>query len=514
MKPRAIWLLAIVLVTLVVVSGTAVTAHHREGHTKGGGGNSGGGGNDVRVSFNAGVLEGQMLVFPAIEDIAVSNRPKPAISDSQLIVKRSKNAETRSFLKFNVSGVNEIVGTVISAKILLRSTNTSGYGGDLGYVEDNSWSETMNWGSQPSIVQPGLSGVGRVVSDTYYEWDVLSIVAPDGNFSGDGDYSFAMTCDSCSSAYESSEASMIPNLVVVVSDGSSVESGEPGDPVLVGAGDIASCGTAGPSGSGAEQTAQLLDDIVLGDSDVSVFTAGDGAYNEGTLAQYQDCYDPTWGRHFDWTSPSPGNHEYFTPGAEGYYTYFGARAGDPSEGYYSYDIPNGDGIGSWHVVALNSNCAQIGGCGVGSPQNIWLREDLVASTALCTVAYLHHPPHSSGEHGSELNTQPLMDVLWEFGAEILVAGHDHNYERFTPQKANGVPDLANGVRLIVAGTGGRGLRAFRTPIANSEARFNSLYGVLKLTLHSSSYDWEFVPVDITDPEPVELFSDAGSASCH
>ena len=186
------------------------------------------------------------------------------------------------------------------------------------------------------------------------------------------------------------------------------------------------------------------------------------------------------------------------------------RAGDPSEGegYYSYDI------GSWHVVALNSNCSQIGGCGVGSPQNTWLRADLAASSASCTVAYLHHTPHSSGDHGNNMGTQPLMDALYEFGAEILVAGHDHTYERFTPQDADGVPDLANGVRLFVVGSGGAGLYAFRTPIANSEARFNSLNGVLKLTLHPSSYDWEFIPVAISNPDPVEVFSDVGSAWCH
>lgn len=499
MNLRVISLLAFVLIMLAAIDAGIVTAHHREGHTQGN--NGGDGGKDGRESFNAGVLMGDMFLFPVDEDIAVSSKSKPALSNSELIVKVSRKAETRTFLRFNISGV---VGTVISAKILLRSITNSGYGGEVREVADNSWSEnTMTWANQPFIDfgQPALSEVGRVVFDTYYEWDVLSTVT------GNGVYSFAMTCDSCSSTYESKEALMIPYLVVVVDDGSSIVLGHPSDPVLVGAGDIASCGTD-PFSSGAEQTALLLDDILLGESDVSVFTAGDGAYLDGTLTEFQTCYDPTWGRHFDWTNPSPGNHEYNTPGAEGYFTYFGARAGDPSKGYYSYDI------GSWHVVALNSNCSQIGGCDVGSPQNTWLRADLAASSALCTVAYLHHPPHSSGEHSSEMDTQPLMDALYDHGAEILVAGHDHNYERFSPQDADGVPDLANGVRLFVVGSGGASLRAFRTPIANSEARFNSLNGVLKLTLHPWSYDWEFIPVAISNPEPVEVFSDVGSAWCH
>ena len=499
MNIRVISLLACLLIILAVIDAGFVTAHHREGHSQGN--NGGDGGNDGRESFNSGVLTGDMRLFPVDEDTAVSSKSNPAISNSELIVKRSRNAETRTFLKFNVT---DVAGTVVSAKILLGSITNSAYGGELRDLADDSWSEgTMTWANQPFIDfdQPALSEVGRVVSNTYYEWDVLTIV------NGDGVYSFAMTCDSCTSKYGSREAFMTPYLVVVVDDGSSVELGEPSDPVLAGAGDIANCGTD-PFGSGAEQTALLLDDILLGASDVSIFTAGDGAYTNGTLTEFQTCYHPTWGRHFDWTNPSPGNHEYNTPAAEGYFTYFEARAGDPSEGYYSYDI------GSWHVVALNSSCSQIGGCDLGSPQNTWLRADLAASSAFCTVAYLHHPPHSSGEHGSELATQPLMDALYEYGAEILVAGHDHNYERFTPQDAEGVPDLDNGVRLFVVGSGGTGLRAFRTPIANSEARFNSLNGILKLTLHPSSYDWEFIPVAISNPEPVEVFSDAGSAWCH
>ena len=308
---------------------------------------------------------------------------------------------------------------------------------------------------------------------------------------------------------------MIPYLVVVEDDGSSVELGNPSDPVLVGAGDSARCGTD-PFSSGAQKTALLLDNILPGRSDVSVFTAGDLLYTDGTLTEFETCYDPTWGRYFNETYPSPGNHEYLTPGAQDYFNYFGANAGDPSEGYYSYNIiiPCGvDCSESWHVVALNSNCSQIGGCDEGSPQYTWLQEDLAASSAGCTVAYLHHPPHSSGDLRA-LNTQPLMKLLYDNDAEILIAGHDHSYERFMPQDADGVTDLDEGVRLFVVGTGGRSLGTFQTPVANSEARFNSLDGVLKLTLHPSSYDWEFIPVPISNPDPVEVFSDVGSALCH
>lgn len=488
-------LLACASVMLSVIFSGIALAHHRDGHTKGG---SGGGG-DTRESFNAGVRSGTMYLFPAFADISLSSKSKPAIPDAQLIVKKSRNAETQTFLKFKVTG---LVGDVTSAKVLLRSIANSGFGGGLWEVGD--WSEEgITWETRPAIdPQQVVPEVGGVVTNTYYEWDVSEIVT------GDGDYSFALTCASCQSKYQSLETSMTPYLAVVAGNGPSVDPEDPIELVFAGAGDIANCGT-----SGSQQTAQLLagilaDHPITGSVDVSFFTAGDNAYPDGTLAQFNDCYHPSWGEYRGFTNPSPGNHDYITEGAAGYFGYFSERAGTDTTGYYSYTI------GSWLFLALNSNCAQIGGCGAGSPQELWLRDELAAHPTYCTVAYLHHPPHSSGEHGGDAGIRPLMQALYDFGAEILIAGHDHNYERFTPQNADGVPDLANGVRLFVVGSGGASLRAFRTPIANSAARFNSLNGVLKLTLHAASYDWEFMPVAVSNPEPVEMFEDNGSALCH
>jgi hypothetical protein len=485
-------------------------AHHREGHVKGGSG--GGGDSGTGESFNSGVVAGKMSLFQAIDDASVSSKSKPILKNSELVVKKSRNTVTQTFLKFDVVG---IVETVVSAKIILRSTVNSGFGGELRVAGDN-WSEsTITWANRPDVDFGDLSvisAVGAVASDTYYEWDVLSVVG--GDQGGNRIYSFAITCDSCASKYQSGEAAMAPYLVVVEEDVSSEEPDEPIELVFAGAGDIADCGTGDPMNSGAAKTAQLLgeilmqDEILVGGADVSFFTTGDGAYNEGSLQQYIDCYDPTWGLYFEWTNPTPGNHEYLTPDAAGYFAYFGARAGDPSEGYYSYDI------GSWHFIALNSNCGEISGCDLGSPQNKWLRLDLAAYSDSCVVAYLHHPPYSSGEHGGDGNMRPLMEALYENGVEILIAGHDHSYERFAPQDADGVPDLAKGVRLFVVGSGGTSLRTFRTPIANSEARFNSRNGILKLMLHPSSYDWEFIPVAASNPEAVEKFLDVGSAWCH
>ncbi len=264
------------------------------------------------------------------------------------------------------------------------------------------------------------------------------------------------------------------------------------DPVLVGAGDVATC-----TGDGDEATARLLDSIPG-----TVFVAGDEAYEAGSAAQFRDCYGPTWGRHIQRSRPAVGNHEYLTAGAAGYYEYFGAAAGDPDKGYYSYNL------GAWHIVVINSNCGKVGGCGAGSKQEQWLRADLAAHPMPCTLAYWHHPRFSSGKHGSFSAMQPIWQALYEHGADVVLAGHDHNYERFAPQDAVGTADSARGIREFVVGTGGKNHYPIGEPIANSEVRNDDTFGVLKLTLHPISYDWQFIP------EAGKLFSDSGSSTCH
>ncbi len=269
-----------------------------------------------------------------------------------------------------------------------------------------------------------------------------------------------------------------------------------GDPpaVLVGAGDIASCAATGDS-----RTAALLDDIAG-----TVFTLGDNAYDRGSPAEFAQCYGPTWGRHRTRTRPVIGNHEYGTPGAAGYFRYFGDAAGDSGRGYYSYDT------GSWHVVALNTNCGSVrGGCAAGSPQERWLRADLAASTARCTVAMAHHPLFTSGlAHPPATETRALVQALYDAGVEILLTGHNHQYERFAPQTPTGRRDDARGIRAFVVGTGGAAHYGFGTPQRNSEVRDNRTYGVLRLTLRSGDYRWDFLPAAGGD------FTDTGRGTCH
>jgi acid phosphatase type 7 len=266
------------------------------------------------------------------------------------------------------------------------------------------------------------------------------------------------------------------------------------DPVLVGAGDIASC-----SSSGDEATANLLDNIAG-----TVVTLGDNAYTNGSATDYTNCYGPSWGRHLSRTRPSPGNHEYNTLNATGYFGYFGAAAGDPSKGYYSYDL------GAWHIIVLNSNssCTTIS-CAAGSAQDTWLRADLAAHANVCTLAYWHHPRFNSGaSHGNNTAVSNFWDALYLYGADVILNGHEHVYERFAPQTPAAVADPTSGIRQFTVGTGGASHYTFGTIQPNSEARNGTTYGVLKLTLHATSYDWQFVPV------AGGTFTDSGSGTCH
>ena len=264
--------------------------------------------------------------------------------------------------------------------------------------------------------------------------------------------------------------------------------------VLVGAGDIASCNS-----SGDEATANVLDGI-----SGTVFTLGDNAYSNGTISEYNDCYGPTWGRHKARTRPSPGNHEYNTTNAAGYYQYFGADAGDPAKGYYSYDL------GDWHIVVLNSNrkCIDVA-CDAESEQVTWLRADLEKTTKSCTLAYWHHPRFNSGStHGNTVEVAALWDALYDYDAEIVLNGHEHVYERFAPQTPNAVAS-ATGIRQFTVGTGGVGHYNFKaTPEPNSEVRNNTAFGVLKLSLYAGGYQWQFVAAAGSS------FTDSGTGTCH
>jgi calcineurin-like phosphoesterase family protein len=258
--------------------------------------------------------------------------------------------------------------------------------------------------------------------------------------------------------------------------------------VFSGAGDIASCTTMAVN----ERVAKILDGI-----DGLVFTTGDNAYERGTIEEFQKCYDPTWGRHRARTRPSPGNHDYYTPGAAGYFQYYGELAGPSGLGYYSFDY------GAWKILSLNSNVP----AGSGSAQYNWVAEELRNTTAKCTLAYWHHPVFSSGYEGNMPNMRAIWQLLYDSNAEVVLVGHSHNYERFAPQDLSGQPRPRRGIREFVVGTGGNHFTGLEALKANSEVFNTDSFGILKLTLAPTSYTWEFIPA------AGATFSDSGSDVC-
>lgn len=264
------------------------------------------------------------------------------------------------------------------------------------------------------------------------------------------------------------------------------------DPVLVGAGDIAACGSPDTA-----RTAALVAAIAG-----TVFTAGDNAYENGSEAAFAQCYDPTWGPFRDRTRPALGERDVIaSSSAAPYFAYFGPTAGSAPGGWYSYDL------GPWHVVVLDSNCPGTGGCAADGVQGRWLAADLAASHASCTVAIWHHPRFSSGQHGDDPRTAPFWTILAAHGAELVINAHDRDYERFPPQDPNGRRDDAGGIVEIVAGTGGAGLDAFGPGTPTSVTRASVSAGVVVLTLHRSGWDERFVSVDGS-------FTDRSTGSCH
>jgi hypothetical protein len=266
--------------------------------------------------------------------------------------------------------------------------------------------------------------------------------------------------------------------------------------VMVGAGDIAY------DGPGAEATAKLLDA-----TPGTVFALGDNAYQSGKPEEFAKYYHPTWGRHLHRTRPVPGNHEYRTPGAAGYFDYFGPLAGDRTKGYYSFDL-NAD----WHVVALNSATdgdAASKNLGPDSEQYRWLEQDLEAHKHQNVIAMWHHPRFSSGAHGDNPETDALWRLLYMKGADIALWGHDHHYERFFPMDGRAQRDDLNGIRAFVVGTGGKNhYPFFKFPKRTTAVRNASTFGVLKLTLYKQAYEWQFIPVE------GEKFNDTGRSLVH
>ena len=446
------------------------------------------------------------LTFVATADARVAERYPADNYGSAPTLRANGIAGFRqnSYIRFTSSGIN---GTVQRATLRVFCTTNSTRNGPAVHLAKNDWLETgpgrINWNNQPALWSGAADNKMAIGLNSWVEYDVTPLVA------GNGTYTFALVADSTDGVtFSSREGANPPQLVVTFAPGAPLVtpsptpadtptvSPEPNQQVtatealpspdsvtLVGAGDIATCWR-----NQDELTAQLLDNIPG-----TVFTTGDNAYIDGSYAEYINCYDPTWGRHKSRTKPSPGNHEYHTSGAAGYFQYF-----SDIPAHYAYNL------GAWRIYSLNSEIS----VSDSSAQVTWLRDDLAANPHQCVLAYWHKPRWGSGSnHGSNSAMQALWETLYNAGAELVINGHEHNYERFAEMNASGAP-VSRGLREIIVGTGGAGLYPFGTPLPASQVRNNTTYGVLKLTLRSTSYDWEFVPVSGS------TFMDSGSAACH
>ena len=455
--------------------------------------------------------------FAAVADTyATSVEPNRNFGTSTTL-RTDGSPDVRAFLRFDPDGLG---ASIIGARLRVFANSANSDSIDVRGVASSAWSETtLTYENMPAALSITDSS-GAIAAGSWLEWDVTALV------SGNDPISFALTSTSVTAtSLASRESANRPQLLVTAESGtpspppSSTSPPPPSTsppppspsppssgtyPIVAAAGDIAcdpeSGSFNGGNGTSSSCRQRYTSDLLAGAN--AVLTLGDNQYEHGSLAQFQASYHPSWGRHFSRTYPSVGNHEYLTTKARGYFDYFGSRAGDPNRGYYSFDI------GGWHFIALNSNCSKVGGCGTGSPQHKWLEADLAASRAACTAAYWHHPRFASGHYSDNSSYQPFWQLLYADGAEIVLNGHDHNYQRYAPMTPSGSRDVARGIREFIVGTGGKSRYSVDASDTNREVANDSTYGVIKLTLRPTGYDWRFVP------EAGKTFTDSGSDSCH
>jgi hypothetical protein len=471
----------------------------------------------LAAMLSLGVLGAASLAAPAATSLSFAptddtyaNAEFPsATHGSETSMRVDGSPMRRPYLRFDVSGLTAPV-TRATLRIYARASHSLGY--DVRSVSNTGWTEaTLTYANAPPPSATVTASSGSITADTWKALDVTPLVT------GNGALAFALTTASETNlplATKEGGAATAPQLVVETS-GSSTDTtttsttttspttttttttttstttttttSSGSDPVIAVAGDIAG------SGSGDSATASVLDSV----APTAVLTAGDNAYPDGKLSEFNAYYDPTWGRHKSRTYPTPGNHEYLTSGASGYFHYFGARAGPSAKGWYSYNL------GAWHLIALNSEVAH----GATSEQVTWLKSDLANTGAKCVLAYWHKPRFSAGDYSDDSRFQPFWDALYAANADVVVNGHDHNYQRYAPLTPSGARDDARGLREFVVGTGGRSHYGLRSD-SRREAADSTSYGVLKLTLRATSYEWRFLP------EAGKTFTDSGTGTCH
>jgi TM2 domain-containing membrane protein YozV len=398
-----------------------------------------------------------------------------------------------TYVRFNLSALS---GPVSNARLRIHVANVtdaqSPSGGSVAVVNNNSWTEAgTNYNNRPTSFGPSIATIGAVTRNTWIEIPVTSVVT-----TGVPITFGIMSTNTDGATYDSRQAAAAVRPQLIVTTGTAPTA----DEIRIAAVGDTVC-TAGSTVTSTQCRQLAISNLIANDPDIEHFLAlGDLQYENGTSADFQSAYNPTYGRFKAITRPTVGNHEYGTAGAAGYYSYFGAAAGDPTKGYFSYDI--GD---RWHVVNLNTNCGVVS-CSATGAQVQWLRSDLAANTKPCILATGHHPRFSSASGvGNDSQMGPFWDALAQYGADVSLVGHAHDYERFAPQLPNAAASAA-GIRQFVVGGGGRSLFTFATPVANSVVRL-SVFGILKMGLGDGTYNWQFVDEGGT-------VRDSGSGTCH
>jgi hypothetical protein len=435
--------------------------------------------------------------FPATDDAYVRSDQPAANFGAATTVQVRTGPTYNAYLKFTVAG---LVGTTTKATLRLFSRSTGGTAVKVLSVSDTTWTQgRVTYDTAPAMGAQ-VRATGALTAGAWVEVDVTPKVT------GNGTYAFGLASGATAARiFDSKEGANPPQLVVETNT----------DPVVVVGGDVA-CAPSDPGLNGGlgtpghcheRATAALIGQI----APAAVLMTGDGQYNSGVLADYNARYGSSWGAYRSITKPTVGNHDYGSTGAAGYFNYFGDAATPlqpgcrkACNGWYSFNV------GSWHIVNINTECARTNGgvgCAAGSPQDLWLEKDLADNKYTCTLVMGHRPRWSSNSFASP-DIAPLMDDMYAAGVDLYVTGHAHSYERFAPMNPAGAADPARGVRQFVVGTGGDNFSGFGTVVANSQVRKTGIFGVLKLNLHPSSYDWSFVA------DPSTPWSDSGTGTCH
>lgn len=407
-------------------------------------------------------------VFTPVSDSFVSADAPSTNYGSDRSLRLRARPPDRAYLRFRVGGLR---GGVVSARLRVFVRGPGRADLQVRAIARRGWNErSLSYRTAPGIRRVVADGSARA---GWVSFDIGSLVR------GPGNVRLALVARRGAVSVASRETGPKPRIRVETA------------PVLLAAGDIGSCRSVGD-----EATAELLKG-----PPTTIAALGDLAYPVGSADDFASCYDSSWGLFRSNTRPAAGNHDYATPGAAAYFDYWGAAAGARGAGYYSYEL------GSWHVVVLNSNCRFVA-CSRGSLQETWLRSDLALHRTQCTLAYFHHPLFSSTVGTATPAVQPLWQALYDAGADLILNGHAHNYQRFAPQTPSGAADPARGIREFVVGTGGDSHRPAGPPIANQETADDTTFGVLRLMLLETGYTWRFVP------QSGGIFEDAGAGTCH